>query len=166
MAGAFDSLTIYADEIAAMLEPGESALVAVSATYLAGQVVAGPQTSHVTFDPVNGLDVDAWNRAAERAVSGVTLVGGPGSLAEQVVRSFGQANHLVLTDRRLVLAELSPSTSALRGALPRSAVVGMRVDPRFLQRGRIRLDLAEGSMALLICWMFRATAAHRLVAVF
>ncbi|MDO5503966.1 MAG: hypothetical protein Q4G67_12395 [Actinomycetia bacterium] len=160
----FDSLTVYADELAAVLDDGERLVASATVSYTAGREETGEPSGGVTWD-IFGLDVPAWNAAAERVVGGTTLVGSPGSLAGQLARSMGAAGELILTDRRILVARpISVGRPAdVEWGQPVSAVVDVRHDPRLLQRGRIRLTMRDGSMVRLMAGMLTRRQAARVV---
>ena len=158
-----DSAQIYSEQIATLVEPGEAALAALMCQYAHGEERTGPADDTVTFDPLNGLSVPAWERAAGEAIMGVTLVGTPGSLAHRLMDAMADADHLIWTDRRLLAADLgNPAT--LAWAVPRDQVAEVRVDARMLQQGRIRVVFADGSMLRLLAGMLFAGEAHRFAA--
>ncbi|SHJ15580.1 hypothetical protein SAMN02745244_01846 [Tessaracoccus bendigoensis DSM 12906] len=158
---------LYSDEIAPLLAAGEQLACAVTVSYFAGEERSAPVTG-VTFDPLNGLDVGAWNAAAERMVGGVSLIGAPGSMGHALRDAFGAfnggANHLLLTGGRLMAAELTSEKGRVVWQSDRSALAGVRHQPRALQRGRVVLGFSDGSVLALLAGMFFAGEARRLVA--
>ena len=155
-----DSARLYSAQIAAVLDPGEVCLAALLCQYAPGEEHTRPVDDTVTFDPLNGLSVPAWERAAGAAIGGVTLVGAPGSSASGLVGAMTRADHLILTDRRLAAASLG-AEPALSWWTPRAAVAQVRVDPRQLQRGRLRIVFADGSMARVLAGLLLNTEARR-----
>lgn len=162
-----DPARLYDAEIASLLGPGERLACAVTASYFAGEE-RGEPVPGVSFDPINGLDVAAWNAAAERLVAGVSLSGAPGSLARGLRGAFdalqGGANHLLLTDARLVAADLGSARACVVWQVPRHVLAGVRLKPRLLQRGRVAVGFTDGSVLCLVTGMLTAGEAKRLVA--
>ncbi|MDO5684403.1 MAG: hypothetical protein Q4G46_16455 [Propionibacteriaceae bacterium] len=159
----FDSAQVYADELATVVEPGERVLNATMVSYLPGRERRGRPDS-VTFDPINGLDSSRLNDAAVEAMGGTSLHGADGSLADQLSNVIGAASHLVITDRRVLVVDLGTGSAKLRWSAPRAAIVSMEWAPRLLQRGRVRVQLADGSTVLVVAGMLSGGAAKRLVA--
>ena len=56
-------LSIYADGLASLCGPGEQALALLTVQYAPGEERVGPRESSVTFDPLGGLSVSAWEDA-------------------------------------------------------------------------------------------------------
>ncbi|MBB1509364.1 hypothetical protein [Tessaracoccus sp. MC1756] len=160
----FDPVKIYADEFAQVLEPGERIVAAPYVAYMAGREQTGPEDNVVTFDVIDGLTVPKWNRAAESAISGLTLNGSQASLAADVARAFDGHAHLVLTDARVLAVDLPLNgTLVVKGSWPLDAVAEIRHDPRLGQHGRLRLTMSDGSMVRLVAGLFFWRRAQRLV---
>lgn len=158
-----DSAQVYSAELAPLLLEGERLACAVMVTYVSGQELGMPLPG-ISFDPVNGLSVGAWDAAAERLVGGVSLSGAPGSLA-RVFRDAidGDANHVILTDRRVIAAYLGPREGRTLWQGARELLVGVTLKPRLLQRGRVALGFVDGSVLCLMAGAFSQREAKRLV---
>ena len=159
-----DSAQVYAGELAPLLAPGERLVSATMVQDRAGEERTGRPERGVTFDVVNGLSVPAWEAATERALGGVSLIGGPGSLADQLRRALDDANHLVITDQRILAASLGVREGAVVWQAPRAALAAASHTPRLMQRGRVTLGLADGSVLRVMAGMLSAKEALRLVA--
>lgn len=160
--GLLDPKRVYAAELAAVCRPGESLRAVEHASYAPGVEDTGPEHLGVTFDPINGLDVPGANRSVEKAIGGVTLIGAPSSLGSRLAQSLGEAGHVVLTDRRLVVMTLDSTTSAVRLEAPIAEIADIAWDPRPLQHGRVRIVLRDSSLVRLLCGLMFPGAARRL----
>ena len=160
--GAFDPETIYTAQLAGMLASGERVLAAATASYFSGHEELG-QPGYLSFDLVNGLSSSTLEGAAVRAVSGLTLVGFPGSLATVARDALRDANTLVVTDRRVRFAQLETHGNLI-AVIGRHQVAGAVLEPRIFQSGRVTVAFTDGSMLRVMCGMFSARAARRLVA--
>ncbi|NHB85697.1 hypothetical protein G7085_16780 [Tessaracoccus sp. HDW20] len=161
-----DSAFVYGDRIAEALRDGERLDGAFMVAYMAGEERMGLPDPGPSFDLVNGLDVPAWNAAAERLVAGVSLVGAPGTLAHSAKGAFsgGEADHLLITGERIAAAHVDGQRASLVWEAPRAALLGARRSPRLLQRGRVTLAWSDGSLLRLVAGMVFTREAHRLVA--
>lgn len=162
----FDPLKIYAEELDQIRHAGEEVVAAPLVSYFPGREITGPEDNVVTFDIIDGLTVPLWNRAAEGAISGVTLQGSPVSLAAEATRAFQGSIHLVITTRRLLALDIPVDGAAttVRGEWPLESLVELRHDPRLGQHGRLRLTMSDGSMLRLVAGLFFAGRARRVVA--
>lgn len=157
-----DYLSIYADELAALCAPGEQALALLTVQYAPGEEHVGPRASSVTFDPLDGLSVSAWDDAAGAAVTGITLRGEPGCMAAHVKSALGgPSSELVATNQRVFLVDelggkpTRPSWSiSIRD-------VAITPDPRWNQRGRITLRFRDGSLLRLVAGYLSGRKARR-----
>ncbi|MET7419927.1 hypothetical protein [Dactylosporangium sp. NPDC005555] len=115
----------------------------------------------VGADSVIRLDV-------ERAIGGSAVTGGDDSCAARLDRGIRDATmvHCVVTDRRLVLADMTDDLRGfrLRAEVPRGAVLRARREGRFLQRGRVVIDFADLSQLALLTGVFLTRRADELVA--
>jgi len=159
-----DSAFVYADQIADALRDGERLDGAFMVAYMAGEERRGRPDRGPSFDPVNGLDVPAWNAAAEALVAGVSLVGARGTLAHSARDAFsgGGANHLLITGERIAAAFVDGQRASLVWEAPRAALLGARRSPRLFQRGRVTLVWADGSLLRLVAGMVFTREARRL----
>lgn len=158
-----DSAKLYAEAIAPLLAPGERLLSATMVTYFAGEERVGEEPGGIDFDPLLGLVVPAWEAAMQRALTGVSLMGRPGSLAHRLLDAMSWGNHIVVTDARILVADLG-DTGSLAWEAPRSIVVHAAVTPRLLQRGRVTLGFSDGSVLRVMAGMFFAKQARSMVA--
>ncbi|MEV0568446.1 hypothetical protein [Dactylosporangium sp. NPDC050588] len=115
----------------------------------------------VGADSVIRVDVD-------KAIGGYAVTGPDDSCAARLDRGIRDATmvHCVVTDRRLVLADMDDDLRGfrLRAAVPRTAVLRARRDGRFLQRGRVVVDFADLSQLALLTGVFGTGRADALVA--
>lgn len=162
-----DPARLYDAELAGLIEPGERLSCVVMASYFPGEEREGPLPG-VSFDVATGLSVGAWDAAAERLVAGVSLSGPPGSLAQGMRAAFdpfgGDANHVALTDRRLIAVRLASGEGKPAWQADRAALAGVWLKPRLFQRGRVLLGFRDASMLCLVTGMLRAGEARRLAA--
>ena len=163
-----DPARVYASELAALCAPGEQVVAALSFTYHPGQELnAEPAVDRVSFDPIDGLDVPRWNRAAERFVGGVILDVRRGSDAASLVavdRADLAVTTLVLTDARLFVAKHKPNEAPSLGwARPRDSVAEIVWSPRLFQFGRVELRFQDGSIVRLMAGLLFPMAARRFV---
>jgi len=157
-----DYLSIYADELAALCGPGEQALALLTVQYAPGEERVGPRESSVTFDPLGGLSVSAWDDAAGAAVQGVTLHGEPGCMAAQVKSALeGPSTDLVATNQRLLLVEDLGGEPTLPSWGISIRDVAITPDPRWNQRGRIALRFRDGSLIRLVAGYLSGRKARR-----
>jgi hypothetical protein len=108
----------------------------------------------------------------DRLVGGVTCGGPPGSLARRTEHALsplgGRANHLAVTDRRLLLLRhglrgVEPWFDTV-GEVPLHAIASARPRPRGLLRRRVELCFADGSHVVLALPTFQAPPPARLCA--
>ena len=148
-----------------MLGPGESLKAAATAMYAPGVEDTGAESGGVTFDPINGLDVSAWNRSAGVAISGVTLSGPPTSTAATIIQAFKGNDTLVVTSHRVLVMDFRPpEVITVKGEWPRADIADIAWDPRLFQHGRLRIVAADGSLVRLMCGLLLPGAAKRLAA--
>lgn len=163
-----DPARLYATELAELCEPGQAVVAALSFTYHPGQVLnAEPTDDRVSFDPLNGLDVPRWNRAAERLVGGVTLDARQGPDAASFVaadRADLAVTTLVLTGSRLFVAKHKGGKALSVGwEGPLASVADIAWSPRLAQFGRIELRFRDGSAVRLMAGVLSPLAARRFV---
>lgn len=157
-----DYLSIYADELAALCAPGEQALALLTVQYAPGEERVGPRASSVTFDPLGGLSVSAWEDAVGSAVQGVTLHGEPGCMAAQVKSALeGPSTDLVATNQRVFLVDGLGGKPVRPSWASGIHDVAIRPDPRWNQRGRIALRFRDGSLIRLVAGYFSGRKARR-----
>ena len=108
----------------------------------------------------------------DRLVGGVTCGGPPGSLARRTEHALsplgGRANHLAVTDRRLLLLRqrlrsLQPRFDTV-GEVPLHAVASARPRPRGVLRRRVELSFTDGSHVILALPRFQAPSPAQLCA--
>lgn len=125
------------------------------------------------LDPTGGpLDVDV-NWFSSR-LSGLAAGGADGSLGDKFRIALGvpASDHLLLTTHRLAIVGgqsrgLSLDvTHDIYFSVDRRAVVNIQRAPRLMQRGRVRIDFADGSWAMAMMGMFLTRAANRFIAAF
>ena len=163
-----DPARLYATELAALCEPGEEVAAALSFTYHPGQELnAQPMADRVSFDPLSGLDVPRWNRAAERLIGGVTLDVRRGTDAASMVaadRADLAVTTLVLTGARLFVAKHKANEAPSLGwERCRDEVAEIAWSPRLLQFGRIELRFRDGSIVRLMAGVLSPLAARRFI---
>lgn len=157
-----DYLSIYADELAALCGPGEQAIALLTVQYAPGEERVGPRESSVTFDPLGGLSVSAWDDAAGAAVTGVTLRGEPGCMAAQVKSALGgPSSELVATNQRVFLVDELGGRPVRPSWASGIHDVAITPDPRWNQRGRIALRFRDGSLIRLVAGYFSGRKARR-----
>lgn len=94
---------IYAAELQALCDDGESIVDVISAMYHGGRERTPAESNTVTFDPINGLDVEKWNEVAGGAITGQTLDLRRGRQAAELARVAEASSFLVLTTQRLLV---------------------------------------------------------------
>jgi hypothetical protein len=115
---------------------------------------------------------DGLGDRIDRLVGGVTCGGPPGSLARRTEHALsplgGRANHLAVTDRRLLLLRHSLRGVQARfdhvGEVPLHAIARARPRPRGLLRRRVELWFADGSHVVLALPAFQAPSPVQLCA--
>lgn len=160
---------IYATELQPLCQEGEEIVDVISAMYNTGREREPDESNTVSFDPINGLDVERWNRAAERGIGGLTLDLLRGRQAAELARTVEASSFLVLTTRRfLVIDKLQGGGAAsLKWSTGRDDIAAITHDPRLpLELGRLRLDFADGSMVRLWTGVLLPFAARRFAASF
>lgn len=178
-----DFLRVYANEVGALIPPGEIVLDMGRYREPPGDVSrlertpdepgAGipPADRLVTgFDPfAGGVQTDA--RRIDRFLAGSKGAGSPSSMAGRLwraARGQGETFFYAVTNRRLLLL-------AARGAgpqrpfrvaweVPRSSVVVAARHGRFLQAGRVEVGFSDGSAKAWTTGTFSAARARTLVA--
>jgi hypothetical protein len=123
------------------------------------------------WEKVLGLVVDALGGELVKAdpdevIGGISAAGHVGSVAHRLAAALkGRTPYCVVTDRRLVFAELSHRDSAFTEvtSIPRVAVLAARREGKFLQRGRVVMDFVDLSRIALMTGMLFTGAANRLV---
>lgn len=146
-----DHVRVFAEDIAAGLDPGEKALFAGQAHYTHGHEDLGRIDRSVSFDPLNGVQWEPANSAVERLVGGTTLIGYPGCLAQRLAAAAH--TNLVLTDQRLLVGSYGDGPLRVEWAAPRTDLVEIAHRPRFLQVGRVEVGFADGSVVRLMLGM-------------
>ncbi|WP_159079566.1 hypothetical protein [Plantactinospora sp. BC1] len=121
------------------------------------------------FDPfAGGLQTNPDR--IDRFLGGLSGEGGPGSAAGRLWRAakgYGGIAYYAVTDRRLLLVGNNPGadTFDLLFEVPLAQVVAATVRGKLLmQRGRVEVRFADGSMKAWTPGMFSTSAARRLVA--
>jgi len=107
----------------------------------------------------------------DRLVGGVTCGGPPGSLARRAEHALsmlgGRANHLAVTDRRLLLLQQDLGLRAgfdIVGEVPLHAIADARPRPRGLLRRRVQLSFVDGSHVVLALPALQAPSPERVCA--
>lgn len=155
---------IYADELAGLCHPGEEAVDAISVMYNAGREKQSGETNAVTFDPLNGLSVDAWNNAATRAIGGLTLDLRRGRHAAGLASAAASTTiFLVVTTHRLLVVDgISDGAPRVVWGADLSSVAVLRHDPRLpLEVGRMLVGFIDGSLVRLWAGLVSPFAARR-----
>lgn len=161
---------IYADELAELCAPGETAVDAISVMYNSGLEQHPDETNAMTFDPLNGLSVDSWDDAATSAIGGLTLDVRRGHLAGELAEAAASASvHLAVTSQRILVVD-----GLSGGADPRNVwssalgdVAVLRHDPRLpLEVGRMLVGFTDGSLVRLWAGIFLPFTARRFAASF
>jgi hypothetical protein len=103
----------------------------------------------------------------DKLFGGVVARGAADSCAAHLNRHLhgDDSIYCVVTDRRLLLAARTLSTDAFRplADVPVEAVTGARRHGWFLQRGRVVLNFADGSMLTVFTGIFGTARANTLV---
>lgn len=161
----FDYFKVFYDNWLALCGPGEQPLALLMVQYSPGHEQLGQPRDGVHFDPLNGLQVDRWERGLERFMGGDTLYApGGGGRALELRREASGMPHLLLTNQRLVVVHGQPSRPEEMRATwwcPLAEIATMRVSPRFLQAGRIFVGFVDGSAIRLMGGMVSARKARR-----
>ena len=97
-----DYLNLYRSELEALCMPGETPIALNAVMYMQGKEEVGNMSS-ITFDSINGLNVSRWNDAADRFVSGTSLIAPNGGMALGMQRVLDGSMELMQTNLRLVL---------------------------------------------------------------
>ena len=162
-------LAIFADKLGPLLDSGESALFLGAATYIAGDEQLGPEghqpKSRLTpVDVVLGLGTP-FEREIMTFLTGRSLVGDRGCLAECLAKVLDGVPDLLVTDRRLLVVKHEGQEFRLIWEMPREAVVRAVRAPRLGQMGRVRLVLSDGSgVAIVLGLVFPGRARRFLTA--
>ena len=160
---------IFADELGGLCQPGEEVVDVITALYHPGRELAPDESRTVTFDPINGLSVSAWNNSIEKLIGGATLDTRRGQRAADMARSFMSGSNLVLTTQNLMVIGpvSSDTTPEIFWEAPLHSIAAITHDPRFpLELGRIRVDFPDGSVVRLWAGMLLPLSARRFVAAF
>lgn len=162
-------LAIFADKLGPLLDSGESALFLGAATYIAGDEQLGPEIhqpkSRLTpVDVVFGLGTP-FEREIMTFLTGRSLVGDRGCLAECLAKVLDGVPDLLVTDRRLLVVKHEGQEFRLIWEMPREAVVRAVRAPRLGQMGRVRVVLSDGSgVAIVLGLVFPGRARRFLTA--
>lgn len=125
----------------------------------------------------------SWSIDFDRVLGGIITEGEPGSAADQLrtaVHASGvNESRLLITSARLGLVRGTPvkaadrrspagpaTAYALAFAINLEAVTGLERRGWLLQRGRLRIAFADGSVCILMTGMLSTKATHRLLAAF
>lgn len=147
--------------------PGERVLASAAVRYHPGHEDLGrPPGSWGEEAASYALQVGGprTDRFFDRLVGGTSLRGWPGCWAEglrDVVDADVLGVELAVTDQR-VLALPFQQGEQLLWVAERGQVTGLRRAPRPLQRGRLRVDLADGSTVMVLTGMLATRSAVRL----
>jgi hypothetical protein len=115
---------------------------------------------------------DRLTDRVDRLVGGVTCAGPPGSLARRIEHALsalgGRADHVAVTDRRLLLLKSRILTLQTRfdhvWEVPLHAIAGARPLPRGLLRRRVQLWFPDGSYLVLALPRFAAPRPSQMCA--
>ena len=163
-------LSIFAEPIARLLEPGELPQSLTPVTYLAGVEHLGAERPKFDADTVGdmalGLLTEYWMHVANSMVTGTSLVGWAGCMAVDVRDALRDpTDDLLVTDRRLLIVHQEPNNAfTQRWQAPLSDIVAVRRIPRLLQAGRIWLSLSDGSAVAVCLGLVRRAPARRFCA--
>jgi hypothetical protein len=115
---------------------------------------------------VDALSGDLVQADPDELIGGISAAGHVGSVAHRLAAALeGRITYCVVTDRRLVFAELDYRDTSFTEvtSIPRVAVLAARREGRLLQRGRVVLDFVDLSRIALMTGIFFTGAADRLV---
>jgi len=160
--------TIFAEQLAGLLEPGERAVALQPATYTAGDEQLGEPPADLAstlVDTALGLPTDWSMRLASRVVAGVSIVGWPGcqALGLRTALDVAVADLLLTTHRLLVVEGVGTDQARITWAAPRTTVIRIERAPRFAQAGRIVLVFADSSALAVMAGVFTGGGARRFV---
>lgn len=162
-----DRLSIFSEVLTQILEPGEKALVLAAAMYRAGNENLGAPRpgfdGDTVLDMALGLPTPYLMAVADGLVTGTSLWGWPGCLAQQLAEVLGSVPDLVLTDRRLLLVKIAEGTARQLWQCPRAAILAARRAPRLFQAGRVILTFADGSALAVMLGVVSGSNARRVV---
>ncbi|HRC07624.1 MAG TPA: hypothetical protein PLV41_05370 [Miltoncostaeales bacterium] len=161
-------LKIFADKLGPLLDPGESAEFLGAATYIAGEEQLGPERpqpeSRLTLvDVALGLGTP-FEREIMTFLTGRSLVGDRGCLAERLAKVLDGVPDLLVTDRRLLVVKHEGQEFRLIWEMPLEAVVRAVRAPRLGQMGRVRLVLSDGSGVAIVLGLVFPGRARRFLA--
>ena len=163
-------MQVFAEELGRICRGGEEILEAISAMYSPGRETTAGDVNTVTFDPINGLSVEAWNAAALQAIGGLTLDVRRGRQARHLADAASNPlGYLVLsTERLMVIDGLANSvTPRVTWSTELGSVAVLRHDPRVpLEMGRLLVGFLDGSLVRLRAGLLLPLAAPRLAASF
>lgn len=159
---------VYADALAQVCCPGEQVVDVISATYTTGRERDSGEKNTVTFDPIHGLSVEAWNDAAAEAIGGLTLDLRRGRQAGELAKAADSTSaFLVLTTQRLLMLESlqSSAETTVSWSTELRDVAVLRHDPRLpLELGRLLVGFMDGSLVRLWAGILLPFAARRFAA--
>lgn len=166
-----DYLKLYGGDLAPVLLDGEHPLSIESAGYVSGLEVTDAPDPQLTLGEraaAHLLGLPIYGELTTRLVAGTSLAGFPGCLALGLRDALASMTAmLVLTDQRVLVAETPFELKAaprLTWVAARTTVVEVTPAPRFAQRGRLMVTLADGSGLAVMMGVLRAAGAQRFVA--
>ncbi|MDN5724719.1 MAG: hypothetical protein L0G99_02145 [Propionibacteriales bacterium] len=166
--GLINYLRLYGDNLAPVLHPDERPLAMELFQYHPGHEDLGAPRPRFDLqeaaDMALGLPTERTLGIAERLVSGMSLVGWPGSKAQLLSTASRFGSDLVVTNQRLLTGTVNNTTVTIDWELWREEVASLSWAPRFAQTGRLRLVLTDGSAIALVCGYIFPGAAKRIVA--
>ncbi|MFW6598736.1 hypothetical protein ACQBAU_14555 [Propionibacteriaceae bacterium Y2011] len=166
-----DWLSAFADVVRPLLAPDERALVAQHTTYFAGHEDYGqprPDLASTLADHALGLP-SAWSmELADKVVTGVSLVGWPGCLAEGLRDALNEVSTdlVVTTERLLAVTGIGENAARVLWQVPRSRVIKVDRAPRFAQAGRVIIVFDDRSALAMMMGLVSSRGARRVVAAF
>lgn len=163
-----DRLTVFAHEVRTLLAPQERALALQHTTYFTGHEDRGqprPDLASTVVDHALGLP-SAWAmEAADKVITGVSLVGGPGCLADSLRTALDRVGTdlIVTTERLLAVTGVGEGQPSVLWQVPRSQVLQVKRAPRFAQAGRVIIVFADASALAMMMGVVSARGARRFV---
>lgn len=165
-----DYLKLYGGDLAPQLLPQERLTAIVSAGYVSGNEDTGADDPHLTAGEraaAHLLGLPIYSELTRRIVAGTSLVGFPGCLALGLRDALSSmTTMLVLSNQRVMVAETPFELHVaprLTWVAARTAVVEVVHAPRFAQRGRVMVTMADGSGLAVMTGTVRSGPARRFV---
>jgi hypothetical protein len=155
-------LEIFAEKLAQVLDPGETALFLGTAIYVAGDEQLGPDRPRFDVDlsdAILGVPTPFVQSKVNDFMLGRSLVGDPGCHAEALARILIGPRDLLVSDRRLLVVD--SADFRIRWEAPREALLAAAPAPRLGQAGRVRIVLADGSAVAVVLGMVLPGRARR-----